>query len=239
MSHKQALPRRQESVSQSLFSEGNTVPLPDMFEQENPWGDPGQQRGEENGPPSPPEPSAQHNPRHQNDTADDNDVQPPMYSGPSNPPPASPNTQPPSLLVPGLPPLSFASYAPPGSAQSRDAASVRINNPKWCSSLESFTRAVYEQIALPPRPEVHIVGNPGEWGQPTRGFDIRLNMTRYFLPRDGQNGLSYVKARALPSSPSTADVGLQESIQAFFADPSRPKSSVVPSKHPPTQRIPN
>ena len=95
-------------------------------------------------------------------------------------------------VVPGVPNIQFKAYTPPNSSASSDRSIITIVDTTLCKSPMALARLIEEQIALPPIPEIRITGMQNSMGEGA-SFDIRLNMMRYFLPSDGQPGLTYTK----------------------------------------------
>lgn len=153
---------------------------------------------------------------------------PPAYSMPS---PSSSTVERPLTLgrtVPGLPNINFASYAPPGATASKCLSTINIIDSTACKSPQALAKLISDQIALPPVPEIHIRGSHKVWGLDEEDFNIRLNMTQYFLPRAGETGLSYSKLVSaggkrkspLPESGASA---IEVWAQAFCSDPAADK----------------
>jgi hypothetical protein len=66
-------------------------------------------------------------------------------------------------------------------------------NQALCASPQAFAKVLTEQIALVPVPEVKIRGVHKEYGSEVIDFDLRVNMMRYFLPKDGGPSLHYTQ----------------------------------------------
>jgi hypothetical protein len=146
---------------------------------------------------------------------DDDDL-PPGYSMAAPPPdPAQLRNAALGRMIPGIVPnINFAAYAPLGSEVSTDLTTTTIVNAALCSSPQAFAKTLAEQVALPPVPEVRIRGTHMKWGVEEVDFDIRLNMMRYFVPKDGSNNLHYTQ---MVSSGKTAitNFSIEEMARSF------------------------
>ena len=128
--------------------------------------------------------------------------------------------------IPGLPAADFSKYAPLGSKVSEDFGSTTIIDASLCKSPQALTKFLQEQLAIPPMPEIRIKGthklNSG-WSDDEVDFDIRLNMVRYFLPRDGEQRLGYTtlvargngKLKSRAAASATQANGVQQWAEAF------------------------
>lgn len=150
---------------------------------------------------------------------DDLDDLPPAYTLPSPSPSRPERTVALGRTVPGLPNVAFASYVPTGAHVSRDTVTISITDSALTKSPQAMAKFITEQIALPPMPEMRIVGTHKEWRQDKLDFDIRINMMRYFVPQNGSAGLSYStlisgggKKRTTPEGSAAA---IQQWAQAF------------------------
>lgn len=163
-----------------------------------------------------------------------NDDLPPAYSGPTSPLvddtlPTSSSSAGQQLGILGLPNLAFANYAPPTSALSRDSVTVTVTDAALLSSARAFASFVREQVALPPKIEVSIVGTHKSMSQGV-DFNISLSVLPYFVPRGGRPGLNYIRiptdGGGGPSvgKPATGTRDIDDCARAFVADKTWPKS---------------
>lgn len=161
---------------------------------------------------------------------DDNEDLPPAYSMAS---PATivsstlPETRGDSFgrFLPGLPPVPFSAYVPANTKVSTDLSTTTVVDSKLCSSPQALAKFVQEQLLIPPMPEIRIKGTHKGWNGDEKDFDIRLNMMRYFLPRDGEKGLNYANLVSAGSSKRKFEgmTGVEQWAQAFCADQSADK----------------
>jgi hypothetical protein len=141
------------------------------------------------------------------DNDDDIEDLPPAYSMPiasTAPPTPSPRA---FKLIPGLPNLNFAAYAPATSSVSNDNTTVTFVDAQLCKSPQALAKFLTDQISIPPIPEIRIRGSHKGWSNEELDFDLRLNMLRYFVPPEGTNGLSYTRLVSQGSSKSPVQAG--------------------------------
>lgn len=119
---------------------------------------------------------------------------PPSYSGPLEAGPSTPRANIPRPIsrcfdtTPGIIPFDYSQYLPPGSSLSSDHVTITLSAPDLLSNPFALTKFVTAQLALPPRPQVRIIGEHVEGGGKKIDFDLRLNMQRYILsPADAWN----------------------------------------------------
>lgn len=142
--------------------------------------------------------------------------------------------------IPGLPPLNFTHYSPLSSKVSSDHSTITIVDANLCKSPQALAKFLQEQISIPPLPEIRIKGVHKEWSKEQCDFDIRLNLLRYFLPREGDPFYTYTnlvssgsgKAKLKISSADNAGgiTGVEQWAQAFCADPATDKSFIITRK---------
>lgn len=140
-------------------------------------------------------------------------------------------------LIPGVPSIQFAAYAPIDAKLSTDLGTKTIVDSTLCKSSQAFSKLLAEQIAIPPIPEIRIRGIHRGWSGDELDFDIRLNLMRYFLSRDGSVNSSYAKLISagrkksrLVDSP-VDDVGVEQWAKEFCGDSSQDKMYVFTSLH--------
>jgi hypothetical protein len=135
-----------------------------------------------------------------------------------------------SRIIPGLPNIPFAAYAPAGSEVSNDLQTTWIVDAALCKSPQALAKVIAEQISIPPIPEIRIKGSQdgSEWTV-GRDFDIRLNMMRYFIPRDGEPAWNWAKLisngkpKSKASGLNSPIGGVDQWAKAFCADHSNDK----------------
>jgi hypothetical protein len=133
-----------------------------------------------------------------------------------------------SRILPGLPNIPFAAYAPAGSQVSNDLQTTWLTDAALCKSPQALAKVISEQIAIPPIPEIRIKGSHDDWAAGC-DFDVRLNMMRYFLPRDGEPGLNFTKlvsngkSKSKASGSTSETGGVDQWAKTFCADHSNDK----------------
>jgi len=139
-------------------------------------------------------------------------------------------------MIPGVPNLDFAAYAPVDAKLSTDLGTRTIVDATLCRSPQAFSKLLAEQIAIPPIPEIRIRGTHRGWSGDEVDFDIRLNLMRYFLPRDGSTNSSYTKLVSagrkksrLVDSPVDG-VRVEQWAKEFCKDSSQDKIFVITRK---------
>jgi hypothetical protein len=155
---------------------------------------------------------------------DDNDDLPPGYSmSAPAPDPAALRNAALGRMIPGnVPTVNFSAYAPLGSDVSTDLTTTQIVNPALCSSPQAFARVLAEQIALVPVPEIRVVGTHNQYGKTEVDFDIRINMMRYFLPKDGSPSLHYTQLQSAGKD-RIGTPGVEEWARSFCINPATDK----------------
>jgi len=139
-------------------------------------------------------------------------------------------------LIPGVPNIQFAAYAPVDARLSTDLGTRTIVDATLCKSTQAFAKLLAEQIAIPPIPEIRIRGTHRGWSGDEVDFDIRLNMMRYFLPKDGSTNPSYTKLISagrkksrLVDAPLDTD-GVEQWAKEFCKSSSQDKIFVITRK---------
>ena len=123
--------------------------------------------------------------------------------------------------IPGLPTLPWSDYRPPGSTiESKELATVRMSSPSITTSVSDFVRFINQQASLPPKQAIRIVGQHQRYTVTETDFDFRLDLLRYFLPKEGSLALNYVR---VPTKMSGGGQSLQDYAKTFLADVTRPK----------------
>ncbi|OJJ49919.1 hypothetical protein ASPZODRAFT_128495 [Penicilliopsis zonata CBS 506.65] len=120
--------------------------------------------------------------------------EPPPYSSPvvspGGPSAASSSSRRPlaasTIPTPWLPDLDFSRYSIADATVSKDGTTIVTTSPVLSHDSKALLRFIQDQASLPPLPYIRIVGTPPP-GQSRPDFDIKLNMLRYFLPRQQTN----------------------------------------------------
>ncbi|KAF3898655.1 hypothetical protein GTR04_0039 [Trichophyton interdigitale] len=156
---------------------------------------------------------------------------PPDYTEPSaalSQEPSSPRG--PVLSNSYLPPVNFAHYHIPGSSLSKDGLTITVAPSELSSNPEALTRFIVQQAALPPKPEVRIVGVRDVTGVRKLDFDIRINMLNQIVrPPGPSSSWNYVKIVGNPSggSPGGAVGDIATFADRLCRDPATNKTFIL------------
>ncbi|KAM5465278.1 hypothetical protein MauCBS54593_006524 [Microsporum audouinii] len=156
---------------------------------------------------------------------------PPDYTEPSTAPFQEPSsTRGPVFSNSYLPPIDFAQYHIPGSSLSKDGLTITVAPSELSSSPEALTRFMAQQAALPPKPEIRIVGIRENPGIRKLDFDIRINMLSQIVrPPGPSSSWNYVKIVGSRSagSPGGAIGDIATFADRFCRDPATNKTFIL------------